>query len=385
MKKLRVAVVGMGIGRPNGLALAHNPRAEVVALCDLVEERMNDFASLLPQPDEVRLYTDFDELCRSREIDAIFIGTPNQLHVPMGLKAVAHDKHVLVTKPLADSVAAAEQLVETAETAGVVNMMSLSTRFSAEIQYMGALARQGIFGDLYYARARSVRRSGIPSWNLGFIREGGGAFRDMGVHVLDSAWWLLGMPRPLSVTGVAGAKFGPRGFGYFGRKAAGETSAVPESYYSQFAADDYAGGFIRFEDGSALQVESFWASHQPGDLQIELFGDEAGAQVRPPTLYTNGPVPPAVVETAKEFDAVPQAGRSLNDESRPLDITFDGLTKEKSSAWNAIADHFISCILDGIPCEAPLRHGLTVQEMMEGLLSSAGTGRELRLDDVKVA
>ncbi len=379
MAKVRVAVVGMGIGRPNGLALANNPRAEVVALCDLVEERMTDFAALLPQADEVRFYTDFDELCRSQEIDAIFIGTPNQLHAPMGLKATAHDKHVLVTKPLADSVEAAERLVETAEAAGVVNMMSLSTRFSAEVQYLGALARQGTFGELYYARARSIRRNGIPAWNTGFIRKGGGAFRDMGVHVLDSAWWLLGMPRPLSVTGVAGAKFGPRGLGFFGRKAPDEVAAAPESYYSQFTADDYAGGFIRFEDGGALQVESFWASHQPGDLQIELFGEEAGAQLRPPTLYTNGPVPAAVVETAKRFEAKPLAGRGLKDENRPLDITFDGLTKERSKAWNAIADHFIACILDGVPCEAPLRHGLIVQEMMEGLLRSAEIGREVRL------
>ena len=384
MKKVRVAVVGMGIGRPNGLALAANPRAEVVALCDLVEERMTDFAALLPQPEEIRLYTDFNELCRSREIDAVFVGTPNQLHVPMALKAVAHDKHVLVTKPLADSVEAAERLVEAAEAAGVVNMMSLATRFSAEVQYMGTLARRGTFGDLYYARARSIRRNGIPAWNTGFIRQGGGAFRDMGVHVLDAAWWMLGMPRPLSVTGVAGAKFGPRGLGYFGRRAPDEVASTPESYYSQFAADDYAGGFIRFEGGGALQVESFWASHQPGDLQIELFGDQAGVQLRPPKLYTNGPVPAAVVEAAKEFDAKPQAGRGLNDEGRPLDITFDGLTKERSETWNAIADHFIACIVDGVSCEAPLRHGLIVQEMMEGLLTSAETGRELQLDSGRV-
>ena len=174
---------------------------------------------------------------------------------------------------------------------------------------------------------------------------------------------------------------GRAGRGYFGRKAPGETSAAPESYYSQFAADDYAGGFIRFEGGGALQVESFWASHQPGDLQIELFGDEAGAQLRPPTLYTNGPVPTAVLKTAEKFGAKPQAGRSLNDEDRPLDVTFDGLTEAKSKAWNAIADHFIACILDDVPCEAPLRHGLIVQEMMEGLLHSAETGQELRLDD----
>ena len=45
--------------------------------------------------------------------------------------------------------------------------------------------------------------------------------------------------------------------------------------------------------------------------------------------------------------------------------------------WNRIADHFIACILDGIQCQAPLRHGLIVQSMMEGLLRSAETGREV--------
>ena len=47
--------------------------------------------------------------------------------------------------------------------------------------------------------------------------------------------------------------------------------------------------------------------------------------------------------------------------------------------WDTIADHFISCILDGIPCEAPLRHGLVIQEMMEALLESATCGHEVRI------
>lgn len=105
-----------------------------------------------------------------------------------------HDKHVLVTKPLADAVAPARDLVAAVEAAGVVNMMSLSTRFSRETQIVGAMAARGELGEVYYARARSVRRSGIPHWSPGFVQKGGGAFRDMGVHVLDAAWWMMGMP-----------------------------------------------------------------------------------------------------------------------------------------------------------------------------------------------
>lgn len=335
----------MGIGKPNGRALAKNDRGEVVALCDLIPERMEEFARELPG--EQKFYTDYKEMCKAPDIDAVFVGTPNQWHVPIALEAVKNDKHVMVTKPLSDSEQAAKELVEAAEASGVVNMMSLSTRFSDQCQYLGDLARKGYFGDLYYARARSVRRSGIPAWNLGFIQKGGGAFRDMGVHVLDAVWYLLGMPKPVTVTGVCGAKFGPRGRGYWGFRQ------VPRSTYEQYAADDYAGGFIRFENGAGLQVESFWASHQPNELQIELFGDEAGAQFRPLKIY-------------KTQDGVPH------------DITVD--IPLATQAWDRIAGHFIDCILDGKTCEAPLRHGYQVQQMMEAVLESGETGREIRID-----
>ncbi|MCE5215796.1 Gfo/Idh/MocA family oxidoreductase [bacterium] len=345
MKKARVAIVGMGIGKPNAKAIARNPRGRVVALCDLVQERMDDFAKDLPEP--VKTYTDYKKMCKDPEIDAVFVGTPNQWHVPVALEAVKNDKHVLVTKPLADSEQAATKLVKAAEAAGVVNMMSLSTRFGPNCRHLGQLAADGFFGDLYYARARSIRRSGIPAWNLGFIEKGGGAFRDMGVHVLDAVWWLLGKPKPVSVSGVAGAKFGPRGLGYWDFKP------VPKDVYKRYASDDYAGGFIRFDNGIGLQVESFWASHQPGELQIELFGTDAGATLNPLRLF----------QTAN---------------GAPVDATVN--LPKPPEAWDMIAAHFVDCIVDGVECEAPLRHGLIVQQMMEALLKSAETGKEVRLN-----
>jgi len=341
---VRTAIVGMGIGKLNGLAIARHPRGRVVALCDLLEDRMAEFAKELPEP--VRCYTDYKELCKDKEVDAIFVGSPNQWHVPIALEAIRCDKHVLVTKPLADQLAPARRLIGIAEAAGVVNMMSLSTRYSRETQYLGRLVRSGELGEVYYGRARSIRRSGIPDWSLGFIEAGGGAFRDMGVHVLDSAWWMMGMPQPVSVSGVGGAKFGPLGRGFW------EYRTPSRDFFSKYASDDYAGGIIRFENGAGLQVESFWASHQPDNLQIELFGTEAGAQLHPLTIYrtVEGAPSDAVVKLPKGPDP-----------------------------WEMIADHFINCILDGAPCGASLRHGLIVQEMLEAMLQSAQTGREVRI------
>lgn len=83
------------MGRVNGRAIARNPRSAVTALCDLFEDRMQEFAKELPEP--VTLYTDYKKLCAAPDIDAIFVGTPNQMHVPVALEAIRNGKHVLVT------------------------------------------------------------------------------------------------------------------------------------------------------------------------------------------------------------------------------------------------------------------------------------------------
>lgn len=342
--ELRVAIVGMGIGRPNGRALHAHPRARVTALCDLDAAKMAEFATELGG--EVRCFTDFNAMCADGEVDAVFVGTPNQLHVPIALAAVRAGKHVMVTKPLADALSPARELVDAADAAGVVGMMSLSTRFADNVRYLGQRVAAGDLGEVYYARARSIRRSGIPDWSKGFIAEGGGAFRDMGVHYLDAAWWIMGMPEPVSVTGVAGARFGPRGQGYW------NYHAVDDDFAAGFKADDYGGGFIRFADGSGLQIESFWASHQPDECNIELFGTEAGARLHPTTLY-------------RTVGGAPQnAEVKLPTGKNP---------------WENIADHFVAACLDGVPCQAPLRHGLIVQQMLEALLTSAQQGGEVRI------
>jgi predicted dehydrogenase len=340
----RIAVVGMGIGRDNGRGFLHDPRARIVALCDLIESRMHDFAKEIPNP--VRYYTDFHDLARDAEVDGVFVGPPNKWHVPIALEMVRHGKHVLVTKPLADAEESACELVEAAEAAGVVNMMSLSTRFSAEVAYVGALREQGALGRLYFARARSVRRSGIPTWNPGFVETGGGAFRDMGVHFLDAAWWMMGMPRPVRVLGVGGARFGPRGQGYW------NFAVPPREYVGRWNTDDYGCGIIVFEDGSGIQVESHWASHQPEEYNIELFGEEAGVRLKPLTLY-----------------------RTVNGAPQDIAVTIP----KGPGVWDRITSHFIDCIVDGTTCAAPLRHGLEVQRMMEAVLKSAASGREVAL------
>ncbi len=346
MDPVKFAIVGTGgIGTAHGRLMQSVPEVELVALCDIIPEKMDAFEEELGKP--MRKYIQFEELCQDPDIEAVFVGTPNQVHVPVILETVKNSKNVMSTKPLSSSKEAAREAVEAAEAAGVVNMMSLTMRFSPSVQYLGKLCREGDLGEMYYARARSIRRSGIPDWNLGFVEAGGGAFRDMGVHVLDSSWWLLGQPKPVSVTGVGGAKFGPIGKGYW------DFRVPPEDYWRKYDSDDYAGGIIRFENGTGLIVESFWASHQSPEVQVELFGTEAGAKLKPLTLY-----------------------KTVN--GAPHDSTVE-IDDSQTRYAQTIFGHFADCVRNGTPEAAPLRHGLIVQEMMEAMLESALTGKEVLL------
>ncbi|MCU0522580.1 MAG: Gfo/Idh/MocA family oxidoreductase [Anaerolineae bacterium] len=123
MDEVRVGIVGLGVGRANARSLQKNSRGRVTAICDIIEWKMERFAPELPEP--VKCYVDYREMCADPEIDAVMVATPNPVHVPVALEAVKNGKHVLVTKPLAHSEDAARELVEAAEAAGVVNMMSL--------------------------------------------------------------------------------------------------------------------------------------------------------------------------------------------------------------------------------------------------------------------
>ena len=161
MDEVKFGIVGTGgIGTAHGRIMEMVPDAHLVALCDIIEERMDAFEEELDRP--MRKYAKFEDLCKDPEVEAVFVGTPNQVHVPVILEVVKNGRHVMSTKPLSSSKEAAREAVEAAEAAGVVNSMSLTMRFSPTLQYLGKLCREGEFGE---------ERN--PQLELGLHRSGG--------------------------------------------------------------------------------------------------------------------------------------------------------------------------------------------------------------------
>jgi predicted dehydrogenase len=350
MSQVNLGVVGVGeVGESVGLALAADSRVRLVAVCDSSVPTMDRFAQRLPQAPTQ--FTDYRALLAEEDVHGVFIGVPNSLHAPVIIEALGRKKHVLITKPLAGSLAEATSVVRhmSHET---VAMMAMPKRYEEPVHYLAQLAEDGYFGEIYHARVRVARRSGIPSWSTATIGPGGGAMRDMGVHFVDAAWWLMGRPTPTSVLGVSGAKFGPTGQGYW------KFGKPPPDYIERFASDDYACGTASFANGAAMQVESFWAGHLQQEDQLEIMGTKAGARISPLTLFTtrNG----APCDTTITIPRGPANPRAVDP------------AREIPTHWRRISSHFVSCILGEESCDVPIQDGFTVQWILESLLDSQG-------------
>src|SRR5215210_8532309 len=116
-RKLKIGIIGCGVGFLHLQGFAEIPRAEVVAIAGLDEERCRDLAKQFDVP---RVYREYQDLIADLEIEAVTVAVPNILHVPVALAALDAGKHVMVEKPLAPTAAEGERIIEAAHRANRV-------------------------------------------------------------------------------------------------------------------------------------------------------------------------------------------------------------------------------------------------------------------------
>ena len=97
-RKVGYAVVGLGVGMRHAEAAAKSENADLVAVCDLKREKLDKIKALYP---ETLTYTDFDEMLKNPNIEAISIAVPSGMHADFAVKAMRAGKNVLVEKPIA--------------------------------------------------------------------------------------------------------------------------------------------------------------------------------------------------------------------------------------------------------------------------------------------
>ena len=199
---LKIGVVGGG-----GIAqVAHLPvlskikNVEILGICDTDVPKARAIAQRFHVKDA---FDDIEELLRFEQLDAVVVCTPNHLHEAHILAALSADVHVLVEKPLALTPASVQRIARAAERRKKIVMAGMNHRYRPDVQAVRSFVQTGELGEI-----QSVRGSWHlfrPSrahlgWRTRRELSGGGAMLDLGLTMLDLAFWLAGNPTPRRVS-----------------------------------------------------------------------------------------------------------------------------------------------------------------------------------------
>ena len=261
MKKWRVGIIGVG-GIFNGAHREHylkDDRLEVVALCDIIEERAVECRDKF-FPD-AKVYTDFNELLKDETIDSVDICTPNYLHSIIAVAAFKAGKHVFCEKPDAVNVEEVMKMNDAAKAAGKTLMVMRNNRFTDASKLAKKFIDDGRMGEIYCGRCKFADNDVSDSVNS-----------DFGDKVEDGT----------------------------------------------FDVEDLAMGTIRFDNGAQLQIEFSWASNVKKETRfVELRGTKAGLN------WQDGEVEFYTEEYGKCLDVIPTNYATDREHARNLRHFYD--------------------------------------------------------------
>lgn len=190
---IKFGIIGCGsISGVHAAGIEKIPEATIVACCDIDEEKGQRFA----EEHHCRYFKDYHELISSN-VDVVTIATPHYLHQEMSIGALKAGKNVLCEKPMAISVAEANEIMDVVTKSNRQYAVCFQNRFNESFYTLKELVERKAFGNLkglkceltwkrdaaYYAQA---------SWKGKWATEGGGVLINQAIHTLDAISWLLG-------------------------------------------------------------------------------------------------------------------------------------------------------------------------------------------------
>jgi predicted dehydrogenase len=192
---LRVGVIGGGYGRNHILAYRVSGNIEVAAFCQRTQSEAEKIAR---EFNVSNIFTDYRELLQLKELDAVSIATPPNLHCPIALEAFSRGLHVLCEKPLALNLTEAKTMLAGAHDANRVHMTAFNFRFIPAVRRMKELLEEGYVGDrIFHVDASWLVEGRLASetplgWRHRKETAGVGVLGDTGVHLIDLVRWLAG-------------------------------------------------------------------------------------------------------------------------------------------------------------------------------------------------
>lgn len=342
--KVRIGVIGVGGMGSGHCARMHDvAEAQLTCVCDTDPEA----ARAASEKYKVPAYARAGDLLRSRLVDAVIIATPHYFHPPIAIEAFKRRIHVLSEKPIGVTVSAADRMIAAAEASGCVFSVMYQMRASGHAQLARRIIAEGKIGEIYrtsmvvgWYRSQAYYNSG--GWRATWTGEGGGVLINQAPHFLDLYAWLGGMPVRLR----------------------GET----RTRLHDIEVEDEAFATLEYANGAHGYLYAS-TTESPGYEQIEICGDLGkvllqGSSIR---VWVNKQPVSEHARNASEMWGSPG--------SEEIAVA----VPEGSGSHQEITRNFCKAIIKGEPLIAPGAEGLWAVELINGLILSSKTGKEVSL------
>lgn len=335
--KVRMAVIGvggMGSNHANYLKNGEVNRAELVAVCDIDESKLDRYPS-------VKTYVDSRELIRSGEVDAVLIATPHYDHTTIGIDALQNGLHVLVEKPISVHKADCERLIAAYTNKDQVFSAMFQMRTSNFFKKLKQLIDAGELGEITrvnwvvtaWFRTQAYYDSG--GWRATWKGEGGGVLFNQCPHNLDMLQYLCGMPSKV------------RAFCGIGKR-------------HNIEVEDEVTAYLEYPNG-ATGVFVTTTGEAPGSDRLEIIGE------RGKIVFENG----KIAFTRNEVPMTEFSRTTPHGFARPEVWNIDVPAGRDKEGHSVITQNFVNAILDGTPLIAPAVEGIKSVELANAMLYSS--------------
>ena len=233
MATLKIGIMGTGWpGQMHAAGLADVRGAKVTAVADPDAGRRADFVKKFGKMEE---FEDYQTMLKKGNLHAVVIALPPNMHYKSCMDSLKAGCHILCEKPPTTTAAEMKKIAKRAKEKKLTYMFARQPRYRDDALEARKLVISRKIGHVYHAEAQWIRCRGIP-WGKGgwFVNKdmGGGVLLDLGVHMVDNAWFVMGCPKPVEAFAgnhVAFSDLAPKGVTY--------------------TAEDMSVGMIRFDNG----------------------------------------------------------------------------------------------------------------------------------------
>lgn len=355
-EKIRIGFVGVGqIAQSHLKNYEDIDGAEIVAMADINEELLSRIAGEQGVKDT---YTDFRELLKRDDIDAVDVCLHNNLHMPVTVAALEAGKHVYCEKPMAGSYRDAETMLTVARKTKQKLSIQLSTIFAPATRVSKMMIDQGKLGNIYHARSTGYRRRGRPYVDgygtSSFVKKevaSGGALYDMGVYHIAQMLYLMGNPEVSRVTGKT----------Y--QETAMDSTRRENSGYN---VEELGLGFVSFADGATMDIIESWAVHMDSFESSSVFGSEGGLRLDPLTYFN-------LVDDLAMDSSVDVDGAMYRDKN----------VRDLGDEYDSPQHHWIAALQGRVELLSLAEIALNTMLISEGIYRSCGEGKEMSADEIR--